>query len=98
MRILILSFMLLGLFLISFVPIEAIDIADPDLIAYWPFNEGQGGTAKDVSGNAHDGKLNGEPVWVDGKFEKALEFNTGEDYFEVESVPDFGLEQVSVTY
>jgi subtilase family serine protease len=32
---------------------------EADLVAYWPFNEGQGTTTADVSGNGNPGTLNG---------------------------------------
>jgi hypothetical protein len=37
-------------------------------------------------------------MWVDGKYGKALEFDDGEDYFEVETSEAFGLEKVSATF
>jgi len=53
------------------------------LVGYWAFDEGKGDTAKDYSGNAHDGVLKGEPKWVDGKFGNALEFDGIDDNVEV---------------
>jgi len=53
--------------------------ADPDLAAYWKFDDGSGSTAFDSSGNGNDGTLVGDPQWVAGKFGGALEFN-GDDY------------------
>jgi len=50
------------------------------LVAYWPFNEGAGKTAADVTGNGHDGKFEGAPKWVDGKFGTALEFDGAGDH------------------
>ena len=35
---------------------------EPGLLAYWNFDEGQGQTANDRTGNGHDGQLNG-PTW-----------------------------------
>jgi hypothetical protein len=48
--------------------------APKNLVAAWAFDEGVGNTAKDVSGNGHDGSISGAK-WTDGKFGKALEFN-----------------------
>lgn len=48
--------------------------ADPDLVAAWTFDEGSGNTAKDVTGNGHDGELT-DCQWVNGKFGSALEFD-----------------------
>ena len=53
--------------------------ADPDLAAYWKFDEGSGTTAFDSSGNGNDGLFNGDPQWVAGKYGGALEFD-GDDY------------------
>lgn len=34
------------------------------LVGYWPFNEGEGATVYDLSGNSHDGTISGTPTWV----------------------------------
>ena len=33
------------------------------LVAYWSLNEGEGITVRDLTGNAHDGTLHGNPSW-----------------------------------
>lgn len=33
------------------------------LVAYWLLNEGEGRTVRDLTGNAHDGTLRGNPSW-----------------------------------
>jgi len=65
---------------------------DKDLIAYWTFDEGVGKTAKDMTGNGHDGKFVGDPKWVQGKFGKALEFDGISNYVEVPDDPGFAIE------
>ncbi len=47
-----------------------------DLVAYYPFDEGSGNIATDVSGNGHDGTSTGL-VWIDGPpgFGKAIYFD-----------------------
>ena len=73
------------IYLISFVLVlglvltSAAKAADPDLAAYWKFDEGSGTTAFDSSGNGNDGIFVGDPKWVPGKLGGALEFN-GDDY------------------
>jgi hypothetical protein len=48
---------------------------DPDLILYFPFEEFDGDTALDQSGNGHNGTINGQIKIVDGgKQGKAAEF------------------------
>ena len=40
---------------------------DPDLLAWWTFDEGAGTVVGDSSGNGHDGTfVNGDPAWVAG--------------------------------
>jgi len=49
---------------------------DPEtLVGAWLFDENQGDTAKDASGNGNDGTLLKSPEWVEGKFGQALEFD-----------------------
>lgn len=36
----------------------------PNLVAYWPLDEGSGTTVQDATGNGHDGILEGEPQWM----------------------------------
>jgi hypothetical protein len=48
---------------------------DPDLVFYFPFEEFDGNTALDQSGNGHNGMINGDIKIVDeGKMGKAAEF------------------------
>ncbi len=51
---------------------------DPDLILYFPFEEFDGNTTLDQSGNGHNGTINGDIKLVDdGKIDKAAEFTSG---------------------
>src|SRR5271157_1067369 len=44
---------------------EAPNVPDPNLVAYWPFNEGTGtSTTADASGNGQTGTLINSPTWV----------------------------------
>lgn len=55
-------------------------------VSVWLFNETDGDTASDSSGNGNDGTLEGDPNWVPGgKFGNALELDGAGDYV---SVPD----------
>jgi hypothetical protein len=49
--------------------------ADAKVIGAWLFDEGEGDTAKDSSGNGVDGVLVGGPEWVDGVFGNALQLS-----------------------
>ena len=57
------------------LPVFAVNIED-DLVAYWSFNETNGDTASDSTGNGHDGTLLGDPKWTkDGKYGGGIEFD-----------------------
>ena len=55
-----------------------------DLMLYLPFDEGQGTTAEDLSGNNNKGEIKGEPKWVNGNSGSALEFSGAENTHHVE--------------
>ncbi|MDT8299968.1 MAG: LamG-like jellyroll fold domain-containing protein [Sedimentisphaerales bacterium] len=47
-----------------------------ELIGYWPFDEGKGTEAADMTGNGNDGTFNGDVEWVLGYVDKAVRFDT----------------------
>ena len=53
------------------------------LVGVWLFDEGSGDIVIDSSGNGLDGQIVGDPQWVNGAFDKALEFDGVDDYVEV---------------
>jgi len=59
----------------------AIDSAN--IAGAWLFDEGSGDVANDSSTNDNNGKLVGDPQWVDGVFGTALDFNGTSDYVEI---------------
>ena len=64
-------------------------------VAHWKFDEGQGDTAYDSSGNGNDGTLIGPPSWVSGKVGNyALDFDGVDDYVETAVI---NLDNVSVS-
>ncbi len=63
----------------------------PGLVGYWTFDEGQGKTARDASGNGLDGTLNGNPKWVAGQLGGALDFDGTDDCVEVPNDPRLSL-------
>ena len=75
---------LMFLFAASFVEAELTD----GLVMYLPFDEGQGDVAGDLSGNDHNGSLEG-PEWTEGAFGKALSFNGEDAFVEVPFSDDF---------
>lgn len=73
MKSLIISCLIIG----SFIVFSNFAIAQgilKDLILYFPFDEGVGNVTKDQGPLKLEGKLVGQPKWVDGKFRKALMF------------------------
>ena len=59
------------------------------VVGLWLLDDGKGDVAKDSSRRGHDGKITG-CKWVDGKFEKALQFAAG-NYMEVPHHDDFNF-------
>ncbi|HUU16613.1 MAG TPA: hypothetical protein VMW72_05645, partial [Sedimentisphaerales bacterium] len=61
------------MYLVSFILVLGLVLtsvakaADPDLAAYWKFDDGSGTTALDSSGNGNDGVFVGDPKWVPGR-------------------------------
>jgi hypothetical protein len=53
------------------------------LIAYWSFDEGQGPSSTDLSGNDFQARINGA-TWTTGKKGNALEFDGQNDFVEFE--------------
>ncbi len=49
-------------------------LAQADLVAHWPLDDGSGAVAVDVTGNGHDGDLIDGPEWAEGLYGGALLF------------------------
>ena len=47
-----------------------------ELIGYWPFDEGQGTEAADITGNGNDGIFSGAVEWVPGYKDSAVRLDT----------------------
>ncbi len=58
----------------SFTTVPVLPVADPSLLGWWKFDEGQGDTAVDWSGHGNHGTLIEAPQWVDGYDGGALDF------------------------
>ena len=77
-----LIFLGLALALIPAGTARAFDLNDPDLVGYWPFDEGAGTAANDLSKNSYDGTLVGGASWTGGIYGSALQFNGSDAYVE----------------
>lgn len=65
--------------IISANPISA--FTQNDIVGIWLFDEKNGETIKDSSGNGYDGQISGNLKWVEGKFDNGLEFPGNPDSF-----------------
>ncbi|MCZ6680250.1 MAG: LamG domain-containing protein [Candidatus Poribacteria bacterium] len=64
-------------------------VIDPDTLAgLWQLDDGQGKTVKDDSANKNNGKLIGEPKWINGSFGKALEFDGTDQMIDTPYISD----------
>ena len=72
------------MFSLAFVCHSYGKITPTSAIGLWLFNEGKGSVAKDFTGNRNDGALEKGPLWVDGKFGKALQFDGVDDYVDID--------------
>lgn len=67
--------------------IQATPMTSP-LLGWWPFDEGEGGTARDLSGMRRHGALAGTPAWLSEDGKPFLRFGGGEeDAVRVEGLP-----------
>jgi hypothetical protein len=74
------------------------DAADPDLAAYWKFDDGAGNVAIDSSGNGNDGEFVGDPKWVPGYLGGALEFD-GDDYLNCGNGPSLQIrDEITIAF
>ena len=79
------------------LPVQSQDLTE-GLVAYWDFNANSGDTAKDVSGNGHDGTLiGGTERTKDGKYGGALEFDAVNSEVDVPYHEDLNPEVFTIT-
>jgi hypothetical protein len=68
------------------------------LVAWWKLDDGSGQTVTDSSGFTHNGKLIGDPRWVDGIEGGALEFDGDGDYVDMGKNSAFDIKnQITVS-
>ena len=69
----------------------------PGLVAGWPFDEGLGATASDVSGNGNTGTLQNGPTWTSGKYAGGLRFDGTNDFLRASNSPSMNLSGSAMT-
>ena len=70
---------------------------DRNTVAVWLFEEGNGKTVRDASGNGHSGEITGSLKWVKAKFGTGLEFpGDGSGYVVVDSTKKLELETLTI--
>ena len=69
-----------------------------DLVLYLPFDEGNGDTVEDKSGNGNNGVIQGGASWVDGVSGMALEFNGEDSFVEVQDDDSLNPAAGTVTF
>jgi hypothetical protein len=74
---------LLAAFSLCVLPYFAMALDMTGLVLYMSFDEGQGSTARDSSGNGNNGTLMGNATWVNGYYGSGLELLAVGDFVEV---------------
>jgi hypothetical protein len=72
-------------------------IEQESVVLTWLFEEGQGTTVEDSSGNGNDGELIDGPQWAAGKFGGGLEFDGTDDSVVSSTVNGIGATYISET-
>ncbi len=65
----------------TFTTTPEITVTDPNLIAWWPLDEGEGRDVFDWSGQGNHAEIIGSPQWVVGQIDGALSFSGGYDEY-----------------
>jgi len=88
-----------GLVLAAGLLILSAPLLRAETVALWLCDEGSGNTFIDSSGNGHDGTLEVNATWAEGKYGMALELHGAPDCVVVEGSPDLtGAEAMTVEF
>ncbi|MHC4534233.1 MAG: LamG-like jellyroll fold domain-containing protein [Planctomycetota bacterium] len=66
----------------SFSTVGIVPVTDPNLLAYFDFERGQGTAAIDQSGHGSNGVFVGDPQWITGIYGGALDLDGDGDYLD----------------
>ena len=70
--------------------LSLLSAASANLVGHWRFDEDSGTIAADSTGNGYDGTLLGDPQWIVGYLDGALEFDGNADYVDLPISPLLG--------
>ena len=71
--------------------------AEPDPVGWWKFDDGAGAVALDSSGSGNHGTIFGDPQWIAGQLDGALQLDGTGDYVELPIGPVIGaLEEATL--
>jgi hypothetical protein len=66
-------------------------VLDPDLVAWWTFDDGGGSVAADATGKGHDARLLGPVEWAEGKVGGGMRFTGNGQALRVDDAEDLWL-------
>ncbi|MCV6636304.1 LamG-like jellyroll fold domain-containing protein [Candidatus Albibeggiatoa sp. nov. NOAA] len=75
---------------------QALQGDEPNLVGYWPFDEGAGTTAHDETNNSNDGTLTNNPIWVNSAI--PISFTTSLSTPISDTLPAYDNEGNTLTY
>jgi len=90
------------IYLVSFVFVFGLiltsggNAAEANLVGWWKLDETSGTIAHDASGNGNDGTIKGDPMWVVGKIDGAINLDGDGDYVDVGRVGISGIAQRTI--
>jgi hypothetical protein len=74
---------------------ELVDPGTEGLLAYYPLDAAYRGSVPDASGNGNDGTIIGDPQFVPGVVDQAIELNGDGEYVDCGDDPLFGMQETN---
>jgi len=81
-----LIYLFLFVFVLELLWAGECNAAESGLVGWWKLDETSGTVAHDASGNGKDGTIKGNPIWVAGMMEGALQLDGDGDYVDIGSI------------
>jgi hypothetical protein len=80
---------------ITMVPSKTVDPGTDGLLAYYPLDDASSGITSDASGNGNDGTLMGDPQFVPGVVNQAIDLDGDGDYVDCGDNPLLGMQETN---